>query len=195
MGQMSLVMGECDGLVGSKMAKQTCTMEVAVAAHPSWMTTLLKESITKFVKISVSQFQSYGRVFHKFHLHYSMKLWQRGCTTIVCAWWVPKMLPDEQRNQRLSSVFTFLQRYHSEGEKFLDRVVTGDRTWIFCSNIATKKQSMVWKLRGSLTLWKFKQTFCGRKLMATDFGTEEVFCWWYSWIQEQQSHGKCTAKR
>jgi hypothetical protein len=44
----------------------------------------------------------------------------------VCACWVPKMLMDEQRNQRMSSAFTFLQRYHSEGEKFLDHIVTVD---------------------------------------------------------------------
>jgi hypothetical protein len=43
-----------------------------------------------------------------------------------------------------------------------------------------KIQSVVWKLSGSLKLRKFKQTFCGRKLMATGFGREEVFCFWYS---------------
>ena len=74
----------------------------------------------------------------------------------VCARWMPKMLTDEQRNQGLSSAFTFLQWYHSEGEKFLDRIVTGDGNWISCSNIATKKQSVVWKLSGSLKLRKFK---------------------------------------
>jgi histone-lysine N-methyltransferase SETMAR len=98
----------------------------------------------------------------------------------VSARWMPIMLTDEQRNQRMSSAFTFLQWYHSEGEKFLDHFVAGDGTWISCSNIATQKQSVVWKLSGSLKLRKFEQTFCGRKLMATGFGTEEVFCWWYS---------------
>jgi len=71
-----------DVLGSSKMAEQTCTMKITVSAHPSWMTTLLEKSTTKFVKISGSQFQSYGRVFHKSHLQYSVKLWQRGCTTI-----------------------------------------------------------------------------------------------------------------
>jgi len=33
---------------------------------------------------------------------------------------------DEQRNQRLSSAFTFLQQYHSEGEKLVDHIVTGE---------------------------------------------------------------------
>jgi len=51
--------------------------------------------------------------------------------------------------------------------------------WFLAAILQPKIQSMVWKLSGSLKLRKFKQTFCGRKLMATGFGTEEMFCWWY----------------
>jgi len=57
----------------------------------------------------------------------------------ICARWVPRMLTDEKRNLRMSSAFTFLQRYHSEWEKFLDHIVTGDGPWISCRNIETKK--------------------------------------------------------
>jgi hypothetical protein len=59
----------------------------------------------------------------------------------VCAQWVPKMLTGEWRNQCLSSAFMFLHQYHSEWEKFLDCIVTGDGNWISCSNIVTKKNN------------------------------------------------------
>ena len=59
-----------------------CMMKIKEATHPSWMVTFLKKSTTKFVKIFVSQFQSYQCVFHKLHIHYSMKLLQRACTTM-----------------------------------------------------------------------------------------------------------------
>jgi hypothetical protein len=45
--------------------------------------------------------------------------------------------------------------------------VTGDKTENSYSHFATKKQSMVCKHTGSPKPKKFKQTFHGRKLMAT----------------------------
>jgi hypothetical protein len=55
------------------MAEQTCTKRIKVANHPSWRTTLSQKSTTKFMKISDSQLPSYRHVFHKFHVHFSMK--------------------------------------------------------------------------------------------------------------------------
>ncbi|KAJ4449728.1 hypothetical protein ANN_01132 [Periplaneta americana] len=48
----------------------------------------------------------------------------------VCARWVSKNLTPEHKMQRLGAALTFLQRYHDDGDKFLDRIVTGDGTWI-----------------------------------------------------------------
>jgi len=36
-----------------------------------------------------------------------------------CASWVPKMLTDVHKTQRMASDLTFLQRYHDEGTNFL----------------------------------------------------------------------------
>ena len=48
-----------------------------------------------------------------------------------CGRWVPKMLTGVQKTQRMASALMFLQRYHDEGDEFLDKIVTGDET---CGN-------------------------------------------------------------
>jgi hypothetical protein len=47
--------------------------------------------------------------------------------------------------------------------------VNSDETWISYSSIEIKRHSMVWKRSDSPKPKKFKQTFHGRKLMATFF--------------------------
>jgi len=58
-----------------------------------------------------------------------------------CARWVPKMLTDVHKTQRMASALTFLQRYHDEGDEFLDKIVTGDEIWVKFVNVETKEQS------------------------------------------------------
>ena len=65
---------------------------------------------------------------------------------------------------------TFLQRNWEEGDEFLDRIVTGEKTWVKLVNEETKEQSMCKQ-------WmhthfpnkpkKFKQTLSNRKMMTT----------------------------
>ncbi|KAJ4451520.1 hypothetical protein ANN_02984 [Periplaneta americana] len=76
----------------------------------------------------------------------------------VCARWVPKNLTPEHKMQRLGVALTFLQRYHVDGYEFLDRIVTGDETWISHFTPETKQQSMHWRHSGSPVRTKFKQT-------------------------------------
>ncbi|XP_042905906.1 protein GVQW3-like [Parasteatoda tepidariorum] len=47
----------------------------------------------------------------------------------VCARWVPKMLTDDNKRQRVKAAREFLRAYETDGEKSLDLVVTGDETW------------------------------------------------------------------
>ncbi|PNF39521.1 Protein DJ-1alpha [Cryptotermes secundus] len=44
----------------------------------------------------------------------------------LCARWVPKQLTPEHKTKRMESALTFLQRYHDDGDKFLDRIITGN---------------------------------------------------------------------
>ena len=62
----------------------------------------------------------------------------------LCARWVPKNLTPEHKTKRLGAALTFLQRYHDDGDGFLDRIVTGDETWVSHFTPETKQQSMHW---------------------------------------------------
>ncbi|KAJ4446940.1 hypothetical protein ANN_13642 [Periplaneta americana] len=44
----------------------------------------------------------------------------------ICARWVPRQLSDQHKTQRMASSLTFLIRYHTDGDAFLDQIVTGD---------------------------------------------------------------------
>ncbi|KAJ4443031.1 hypothetical protein ANN_04681 [Periplaneta americana] len=74
-----------------------------------------------------------------------------------------------KKMQRLGAALTFLQRYHDDGDEFLDRIVTGDETWISHFTPETKQQSMHWRHSGSLVRTKFKQTLSIWKVICTVF--------------------------
>jgi histone-lysine N-methyltransferase SETMAR len=87
-----------------------------------------------------------------------------------CARWVPKQLTDVHKAQRMGSALTFLLRYREEGDEFLDKIVTGDETWVQIVNAETKEQSKQWMHTHSPNKpKKFKQTLSNRKIMATVF--------------------------
>jgi len=46
----------------------------------------------------------------------------------VCARWMPKMLTEDHKNQRVACSLTHLTRYHMEGDGMLSHIVTGDET-------------------------------------------------------------------
>ncbi|KAJ4438533.1 hypothetical protein ANN_14478 [Periplaneta americana] len=78
-------------------------------------------------------------------------------------------LTPEHKMQRLGAALTFLQRYHDDGDEFLDRIVTGDESWISHFTPETKQQSMHWRHSGSPVRTKFKHTLSVRKVMCTVF--------------------------
>ena len=41
-----------------------------------------------------------------------------------------KMLGEEYKKKRMAHSLTFLEQYHKDGNKFLNRIVTGDEIWI-----------------------------------------------------------------
>jgi hypothetical protein len=87
-----------------------------------------------------------------------------------CARWVPKMLTDAHKMQRMASALTFLERYCKDGNEFLNHIVTEDETWVSCVNVETKEQFKQWMHTHSPNKpRKFKQTLSARKLMATVF--------------------------
>lgn len=87
----------------------------------------------------------------------------------VCARWVPKQLTESHKETRMVLCLNHLERYHREGEEFLQGIVTGDETWVHYSTPESKRDSMTWKHVTSPPPKKFKLTASTKKLMATIF--------------------------
>ncbi|UYV74964.1 hypothetical protein LAZ67_12001915 [Cordylochernes scorpioides] len=59
----------------------------------------------------------------------------------VCARWVPKMLTEDHKWQRVEAAQKFLDCHETDGEEFLDSIVTGDETWVHYTTPEIKEQS------------------------------------------------------
>lgn len=66
----------------------------------------------------------------------------------ICAKLVPKVLTDDQKENRVSISRELLHRVGSE-PGFLERVITGDESWVFEYDPETKRQSSEWHSPGS----------------------------------------------
>lgn len=88
----------------------------------------------------------------------------------MCAQWVPKNLTDAHKTKQIGAALEFLHAYDREGDRFLDRIVPGDGTWVSYKTPETKRQSMYWHHSLSPSkLTKEKPNLKTRKLMATVF--------------------------
>jgi len=87
----------------------------------------------------------------------------------VCARWVPRELTEEHKRNRVEICQSLLTRYRDEGDTFLERIVTGDETWVHHFEAESKRQSMEWKHPGSPRTKKFKTQSSAGKVMLTVF--------------------------
>jgi hypothetical protein len=88
----------------------------------------------------------------------------------VCARWVPRGLKDrEKMNQMCLSLQHFL-RYAVDGEGMLNKIVTGDESWVHHYQPESKRSSMQWKHPSSSSTQKFKFTPLAGNIMLTVFG-------------------------
>ncbi|KAJ4451655.1 hypothetical protein ANN_03124, partial [Periplaneta americana] len=147
-GRPSLINDDCVELVRQCIMENRCFTITELSSHfPQISRSLLHEIVTKHL------------LFKK-----------------VCARWVPKNLTPEHKMQHLGAALTFLQRYHDDGDEFLDRIVMGDETWISHFTLETKQQSMHWWHSGSPVRTKFKQTLSVLKVMCMVFWDRRAFC-------------------
>jgi hypothetical protein len=74
----------------------------------------------------------------------------------------------QQKKKRMGAALKILERYHRDGDKFLDHIITGDETWISHFTPESKRQSLEWHHpRSPSKPRKFKQTLSNREIMAT----------------------------
>jgi len=77
----------------------------------------------------------------------------------------------------MGSALTFSQCYWKEGYEFLDRIVTGDETWVQFVNAENKERSKEWMHTHSPNKpKKFKRTLSNKKLWLQYSGLVREFC-------------------
>ncbi|UYV80655.1 hypothetical protein LAZ67_19001267 [Cordylochernes scorpioides] len=62
----------------------------------------------------------------------------------VCARWVPHLLSENHKQQRMEAARAFLEMHRRDGYQLFSRIVTGDESWVHHSTPETKRQRMVW---------------------------------------------------
>ena len=82
---------------------------------------------------------------------------------------VPKQLSVLRIETRLDICQQNLDQFDKEGDAFLDRIITGDKTWVHHYEPECKWQSMDWKLPKSPIRKKFESEPSAGKLMLTVF--------------------------
>lgn len=87
----------------------------------------------------------------------------------VCARWVPRLLSEHHKEQRVDAALQFQQFFDDEGDSLFDRIVTGDETWIHNWTPESKRKSMVWKGKDEKAPKKAKVVESAGKVMATVF--------------------------
>ena len=62
----------------------------------------------------------------------------------IAARWVPYMLLESEKLQRINIVRKLLKRYREDGDEMLQRIVANDETWIPSFELEFKRQSSEW---------------------------------------------------
>jgi len=132
--------------------------------------TLLKAIVgllwLKFVR-SLYAYQLWERAVH--HQN-ELLLWK------ISAWWVPKLLSDQQKTARVQISETLLAHYKEEGDAFIHCIVTCDETWVHHYTPQTKRASKEWRGMGEECPVKAKTRLSAGKVMAMFFGTLKGSC-------------------
>ena len=95
------------------------------------------------------------------------------CLSKLSARWVPKALRPNQLNLRSELSTAILLKIEADEDRFFDRIITGDETWVYQYDPETKQQSKLWLPRGSSGPIKFKSERSVKKVMATVFWDSE----------------------
>ena len=95
------------------------------------------------------------------------------CLSKLSARGVPKALRPNQLNLRSELSTAILLKIEADKDRFFDRIITGDETWVYQYDPETKQQSKQWLPRGSSGPIKFKSERSVKKVMATVFWDSE----------------------
>ncbi|UYV63563.1 hypothetical protein LAZ67_2004680 [Cordylochernes scorpioides] len=93
----------------------------------------------------------------------------------VWARWVPRLLLENHKQQRMVAARAFLEMHQRDGDQLFSRMVTGDESWVHLSTPETKRQSMVWKKPEESAPKRAKVTISAGKVMAMENFKWEIF--------------------
>lgn len=108
---------------------------------------------------------SHGSIVNIIHDHLNMNK--------ISARWVPKFLTLDLKQKRVDISQENLELMRNDFDKFKNRIVTGDETWIYHYDPESKRQSMEWHHPTSPPPKKFKSSRSVKKIMATVFWDAE----------------------
>ena len=112
-------------------------------------------------EISSSSGISVGSV-HKI-LHNKLKYRKKVCR------WVPHHLNEDLKTARVDVCRNLITRYSSEGKRFIDRIITGDETWVYHYLPESKESSKQWVESGSSPPKKLQCERSTKKVMLVCF--------------------------
>lgn len=95
----------------------------------------------------------------------------------VCSRWVPRLLTDAHKQNRIDAAQCFLELFKSEGDAIFSRIVTGDETWVHYSN--PEKKNRVWygRLQARKLREKLSEVSLRAKLWPQSFETKKESYW------------------
>ncbi|UYV82504.1 hypothetical protein LAZ67_21002596 [Cordylochernes scorpioides] len=93
----------------------------------------------------------------------------------VCTSWVPRLLLENHKQQRMEAARAFLIMHQRDGDQLFSRIVTGDEIWVHHSTPETKRQSMLWEKPEESAPKKPKVTISAGKVMAMENFKWEIF--------------------
>jgi len=92
----------------------------------------------------------------------------------ACARWVPRVLSDEMKAERVRLSRELLERFEKDGEDFLMKIITDDEMWVHHRDPENKRQAIDYRHKESPQLKKFKTQASAGKVMLTVFGIRNL---------------------
>lgn len=88
----------------------------------------------------------------------------------LCARWVPHMLTEMNKECRLLFCSNLLNMMDNNAESFMQRIITGDETWLYAFDPEPKMQAREWRRKGTSPPVRAKdERSVGEKVMAVVF--------------------------
>ena len=89
----------------------------------------------------------------------------------VCARWVPHLLTEEQKTQRLKCARELLKTYKGCNSRVISNLLTGDETWVHMFEPQRRADNKQWKRKDQKRPYIAKRTISSKKMYAVFFNS------------------------